>query len=480
MRTGKNFIIFLLTVYVCAATTFASPVNKEAFLQDTKDNYLPKASNLAKSLQNKVKAKVDQWSEPIDPMFYEGNTEEGIVAAMTSDMEANLAELMDCLDLEVIGFCKRHGVITGFKIEYRWPVQTVHTHGFFQNRYLPELFYTAIKAVGYSAFYEAVKEIITPFTVAFGGSIATEFSALHGYSIHGPGVVGNVDVDLEKAKERDRYASGTIGTAAHLEYFIGPTLTQGLWEALSEVYQILKYIKCAPPTQLPIPLTSEDPASIMFSRDPMSYLLLYKEEDLMEDMNLWWQDPTACTKYNMNQTQGNIPYNMYSPNTINPESALNPMLLNQMPTEDLEKYGGMCTKNWGASLPITTIESLHHNDIVHAGKNFEKAIRLGWGKYLSFMRLNNFPKDDDGNFKIDNPDAWKNQSGPAAYSAYYPLHKEKDRLQFTYHDRTPRKCFKVGDPHPKFSNADQLRKDGEHGLYSITHWKHFKCCMGFG
>jgi len=481
----KDFICYLIVglLHVALATvTFASPESKSTYIQDTKTNYLPRASNLAKSKEGIVKSQLPTgWGEGEDPLFYEGNDAAGMTAAYMQDAIVNLTEdFWGCLDLEIVGLCYDDGVPDGFKIEYRWPVQTVHTHGFFQNRYFPTQYYTSLGSSDYMAenYYPIVKDFLAAFVIGRGANVSWSQAMLHGQTINQGGSVGSVDVDLEIADKRQRYATGSIGTAGHLEYSIVPTVAQLAWAAITKIYPILEYIPCTPPTQFPIPLTSEDPAWIAFTRNPTLHTLLFKETDLQNDMMLWWDDPTACVRYNMNPKQGNIPYDMYNPATISFETLANPPLFSPMSDGDLKKYGGMCTKNWGASLPITTIESLHHNDIVHAGINFLKALKLGWGIYLTFLRQDDFPKSGN-KLKIWDPEAWKNQSGAAKYVAYYPVDKEKDRLQFTYNDKAPKKCMKVGEPAPKFENADQMRMEGAHGLYSITHWKYFKCCMGF-
>lgn len=479
----RAIIIFILQLLCLVQASYSSPETKDHFEAHTKQSYIPNAKAVADSRKDEVTAKINTSWDGEEPLFYGGNDPLAIAEVMASDSELiTTSDFLECLDLEIIGLCYDDGVPTGFKIEYRWPMQVVHTHNFWQNRYIPNTAYDGFKATGYieNQYYPMVNETIMPMTIGFGSYRAWQDALSKGHSIipNVSALPGNTD--LTKASEKMRYTGGTLGTAGHLEYSIVPTTVQLAWEALSEVFPILKYIPCAPPTQIPIPFTSEDPANIEMTRNWLLFNTLFKEVDLLTDMALWTQDPSACTRYNMNVSQGNIPFDMYNPDssTGNTTGLTNPALFTPMSQGELKQYERMCTKNWGATLPITTLESVNVHDIVHAGINFEKAIRYAWGVYLTMMRPADFPRDGDG-FKISNADNWKYQTGAAQYSAYYPLHKKKDKIQYIYHDKVPRECVRVGEPAPKFAGADQMRKPGEAGLYSIVHWKHFECCAGF-
>lgn len=461
----------------------ASPESRDSYIANTKQSYIPNAKAVADGNKDIVQSKINTAWDGDEPLFYGGNDPAAIAAVQASDYEKILtSDFLDCVELEPIGFCYDDGVIVGLKIRYRWPMQVVHTHNFWQNRYIPNLAYQAYKNIGYleNIFYPMVNNVIMPQTIGFGGYRAWQDALELGHAINPNSPVSPGDTDLARAPEESRYTGGVLGTAGHLEYSVVPTTMQLAWEAISAIFPILKVIPCAPPTQRPMPFTSEDPENIEMTRNWMLYTSLYKEIDLQNDMAIWRADPSACTRYNMSQTQGNIPFNMYNPDasTGSTTGLSHPALFTPMSPAELDNYKGVCTKNWGATLPYTTVESVNAHDIVHAGINLEKALRYAWGKYLSFMRTSDFPRDSNG-FKIANPDNWKNQAGLAQYSAYYPLDKEKDKIQYIYHDRVPRECRRVGDPAPKFPGADQLRKPGEAGLYSIVHWKHFECCAGF-
>lgn len=477
----QKLLRILLIVFVLAINpevSNASPQSKSNYLKDTKDSYIPNAMTQGKAREGYVEEQITQgWSQGADPLFYGGNDMGGIAGAMALDATINMTEdFFDCLDLEIVGLCKNHGVVTGLKIEYRWPVQIVHTHGFFQNRYLPTQFYEALNNADYmeSMYYPIVNNMLTPFLTNRAGFVSWQQTIARGHSINTASSVGSTNTDLAIADKRQRYATGSIGTAGHLEYSIIPTIAQLTWAVIANYIPILQYIRCTPPTQIPLPMTSEDPAWISFTRNPLMHAALFKDIELQKDMMLYWADPTACVRYNMNKNHGNIPFDMYNPEFSGLANMTNPPLFTPMSDGDLKKYGGMCTVNWGTSLPITTMTSLNAHDVVHSGLNFLKALRLGWGIYLSYLRQSPFPKGAESN-----PNAWKNQGGAAAFIGYYPVNKEKDRIQYTYHEKAPRKCLKIGDPAPKFDGSDQMRMEGKHGLYSITHWKYFRCCMSF-
>lgn len=461
-KTEKTcFFLGIALVLSMSTPSFGSPLTKQQLEQQVSESYMENVKARLEQKKPSVEGQISSWSNGEDPEFYGGNSIPGVGKAFLEDFKINLtADFLNCFDFQIIGICKKHGIPSGFRIKYHWPMQNVHTHGFFQNRYMPDIFYQAIMESGLieAMFYPMAKTLITPLNVAYSAGAAWQKMLEHGYAVNPGGTASAADVDLKAIGARYRYATGLInGDTPQLEYTITPTAMQGLWFVVENYFPILKIIPCLPDERIAAPFSSEDPVMIHFTRNPFVYPLLYKDKDLQKDYALWMKDPSSCIKYNMNQTKGNIPYNMYdgTPKTL--DALSHPQLLEPMPDGDVSKYKRLCTENWGATLPFTTTQSVNTHDVVHAGINFEKAIRLGVGIFKTFLV----------------------GTGADKYVNYYQFDKDKDKIQYTFHDGVDNKCHSAGSPAELFSGADTQRKEGMHGLYSITHWKYHECCVGF-
>ena len=498
MLNMQRPILFIIIASILFATSIFAET-REQYSNHTKDSYIPAAKNKALQLNQNFSNQITQggsstitnsWAGD-EPRYYGGNWGGEAIANLQDSWEIITDDFFDCLDLDirVTGFHWRRGF--RFELKYFWPVQTVHSHHYWQNRYLSPIIYDAWDLIPTpeTLYYPLVENMMAPFYTALASQKAYQNVLFHGYPNTSSPIVAPIrgDLDINRSGNHKfsgmiggkKISSGTIGADSHLDYYIGPTGFQAIWGFFNTYFPIfrgfLNWFGCLPPAAMPIPITSDDPAFFALTRDWMlGYSLFFRDQDLRYDILKLNEDPAACTKLDM--ATGAIPDDMFQKPSLtqNPISAVFPSLLTSSPMNQSNKqkeYRRICTRNIGTVIPFTTYRGTATHDIVHAQINFEKAIRFAWGFYLSTFRQNGFPRDGNG-YVQSNPRNW---SGSTDIVGFYNLDKAKDKIQFTYHNQAPNGCYRIGQLGPKFAGANTHKKPGEDGLYSMVHWKRFVC-----
>lgn len=467
--------------------------DRSEYQQQTQDVYIPTAQNRAQTLQSTVEQRITTSWNNQDPPFYGGNTIPGIVEAEASDTLAILTDdLIDCIDISLRrgGFSWRRG--WRYTFGYNWPIQTIHAHRFWQNRHVPDVNYQMYDSTNFmeQLYYPTVNNIMVPATVALssGNAYKDWIRKAHATVLPlAPPVIlpGASNTNLASFSKKGRFTGGSIGADGHLEYYIGPNVIQALLTVITTYFPPLKWFLewsgCFPPTQLPFPLTSEDPIWLEMTRNWLLSAVFFGDQDLPTDLAYMADDPSVCARKEI--SQGAVPSDMYSV----PISPTNPVPLTAAPiltplssqelNQNRSKLNRVCTNKIGQVMPFTTLRAMATHDIAHAQINFEKAIRFGWGIYLSILRQNPFPRTGDGSgYRTRRPRDWANQWGsPAEYLAFYNLDKDGDKIQFVYHSQAPNNCRRIGEIAPKFQSANTYKKPGEEGMYTMVHWKKFEC-----
>jgi hypothetical protein len=493
----KPILLVISVLVTFSSALFAQ--TREQYIEQSKSTYIPAAKNRALQLNNSFQTQINasgnstistDWDGD-EPKFYGGNWAGEVIANAEDSWKIITDDFWDCfdIDIDIIGWHWRKGL--RWKVSYFWPVQTVHSHHYWQNRYLSPIIYSAWDLIPTpeELYYPTVENLMVPFYTALASQKAYQGLLFGGYPNSSSPVVapGTGNLNLNRSGNSNfsgqlggrKISSGAIGADSHLDYYIGPTGFQAIWGAFNTYFPLFKaalsWFGCLPPAAMPIPLTSDDPAFFALTRDwTLGYGLFFRDQDLRGDILRLNQDPAACTKIDM--ATGAIPNDMFQKPSVlqNPISGVYPNLLTSSPMNNVNNrnaYSRVCTRNIGTVLPFTTYRATATHDLVHAQINFEKAIRFAWGFYLSTIRTNGFPRDRNG-YVQSNPRNW---SGNTDIIGFYNLDKANDKIQFTYHSRAPRGCFNLGQLGPKFAGANTRKKPGEDGLYSIIHWKRFQC-----
>jgi hypothetical protein len=225
----------------------------------------------------------------------------------------------------------------------------------------------------------------------------------------------------------------------------------------------------------------------------------------------------------MNKNKQNIPFDMYA----NPVPVF-PDLIKPMQDKKLKNYAEVCIPNWGAVFPYTVTQNLSQYDIVGAGINFLKAIRLSEAMYKTFFGSGSSSSNGTGS-GIDeindliafggagndlgdiinqanspggipsggsNSSSSNSSSGGSSSSSsssggsstdesyiyYFPYQHGNDKLQYTFHDQAPLKCRNPGQPGlPNLASSTTRQKREHYGLYTIVHWfQQPSCKMSIG
>ena len=443
------------------------------------------ASALPKQYE-KLKPKIAAYAEKIpknsyagaespqidDPRWYGGNNLGAI--EMVLDMLRNLepSNFFDCFNFEMyIGFgsknyCykKKLGVkfYYGFPVWYRWPLHQVLSHRSGQNRYLPEFLVNLSNELRQELHYQAAASIHAPLQKNLAhlrSSLPVNMNPaimLSGEPILPKLEFEDTDIDLEGSDERFRFDGGALGKLDHLEYTLLPSALQVAWKVLVEYLPILKLLPCTPPTKVAAPFMSELPGVVELTRNPLLGFALHKDVKLRKDLLEWILDPDICTSWMMMNSKQNIASDLYS--TAKGLASFFPAPIDPL-KNGAWKYSRMCTENWGASIPFTVSQALHHDPFVSAGKNFEKSLRLARAIDLTFLK-------------------WK---AAGKHVRYYGFNKQVDRYQLTYPESW--ECKQVGQPGNPLEVKPLEVEHGEYGLVSMTHWKQLplpwhKCCFG--
>jgi len=489
MKIHKVFC-FILSLILIWQPIAARAQDRSQYQQQTKDVYIQSAQNKAEGLKSTVEQRITTTWNNQNPPFYGGNTIAGVAQAEADDTVAILTDdLLDCLDMGLRrgDYSWRRG--WKYTFDYNWPMQTIHAHRFWQNRHVPDTFYEAFDSTNYieELYYPMVNTIMLPATVALSSGTAyrdwirrAQIPVLP--LVDSMIVPSGSNTDLAAFPKKGRYTGGSVGADGHLEFYIGPNVIQALLAIITTYFPILKWFLelsgCFPPTQLPFPLTSEDPIWLGMTRNWLLSSVFYNDQDLYEDLAYIADEPAVCARKEVSDNA--VPSDMYDipVNPTNPVPLTAGKIISPLSSQELSqnraKLNRVCTNKIGQVMPFTTLKATATHDIAHAQINFEKAIRFGWGIYLTFLRQNNFPRNSNG-YRTRRPRDWANQRNtPAEYLAFYNLDKAGDQIQFVYHDDAPRNCRKIGEVAPKFSNADTYRKPGEEGMYTMVHWKKFE------
>ena len=483
---NKSFYGVTLLIFLCFVSNAVADSKKRSEFMEEMKPYILNALTIANANQSIVRLDLESAPQGDDPQWYGGNWL--AVLEIVKDLYAHVfhnfpSTLLDCLDISMkfpSSKCENSwGLPNGIEVGFRFPLQTLHTHPAWQQRYLEPPFYSLLESIFPDLWYPYARTARAPLanihatiqdTVAQQGSLIPPapwlpFVPFHGFLL--PNLSFNSsEFDLEAADERYRFAGGKMGDLDQLEYSMGPTLLQGAWFVLTQIYPVLKVLPLSPPPELPAPFVSNDPMVVFFTREPLLGFLLYNDETIREDLLNWFLKPEACVEWMMNKNRTNIPFDLYEVRHTNRGLGINLNLFNflaeplePMDDEDLEDYDRMCIPNWGGTIPFTVFQNLHNVDFIMAGKNFMKAIRLGVGMYKTFLEDNN----------------------GGQYVRWFPYDREKDAYQLTYPDIW--ECKDLGDPGiPDGNNVLQAsRHAGKSGLYSMTHWYHLGSdCVGLG
>jgi len=469
----------------------SSAQDRSQYQQQTRDVYIPAAQGNADNLKPTVEQRITTSWNNQNPPYYGGNSFAGVAAAETEDLWAILSDdLLDCLDMGLRrgGYSWRRG--WKYTFDYNWPIQTIHAHRFWQNRHIPDIAYRGFDITNYikELYYPMVNDIMVPATVALASGTAYKDWVRRAQATVLPLVQpvvlpGASNTNLATFGKKGRYTGGSVGADGHLEYYVGPTLIQALLAVIATYFPLLKWFlelsNCFPPTQLPFPFTSEDPVWLGMTRNWLLSSTFYNDQDLYDDLLYIADEPAVCARKEVSQNA--VPTDMYdiplSPTNPLPLTAgkLISPLSSQELSQNIARLNRVCTNKIGQVMPFTTLKATATHDIAHAQISFEKAIRFGWGIYLTILRQNTFPRTSDG-YRTRRPGDWAYQwNTPAESLAFYNLDKTGDQIQFVYHDDAPRNCHRIGEIAPKFSEANTYRKPGEEGMYTMIHWKKFEC-----
>ncbi len=263
-----------------------------------------------------------------------------------------------------------------------------------------------------------------------------------------------------------RYSTAAVSGRHPLEFSVLPTLFALAWPFIpvlnAMIYMLPK--DCRPPPQVTYPWDSDRMEMFYYTRDPfIGKFTFTNDTNFQTDYDYWLEDPKVCTEYKMTDSSKlpNIPYDQFDssiPLPLLPSINL-PDLLTPLSPNQASNYNRMCTPKVGSNVPFTIHNTPQSVEFLAALTNIEKGARLSYAYYKQFIQNN-------PNF--------------AAYYTFRMIDESSDKIQFTYHEDIPQRCYKFGDLGELFNGADAMVKKGDYGLYNATIWQYRKCDISWG
>lgn len=286
-------------------------------------------------------------------------------------------------------------------------------------------------------------------------------------AVNGSGMPDCAGDKLNDLKCRElRYATTPVSGRHPLDFSVLPSLFSIIWQYVPAIASVLYLLPpgCRPPRKLTYPWDSDRMEMFYQTRDPFLGMMTFtNDKEYQKDYTTWLENPKVCTEYKManGAKYSNIPYDQFDSKIalpLLPDIDLPDLLTAQKPKQ-AKKYDRMCTANVGSNVPFTINNSPQGIEILAALTNIEKASRLSYAYYKQFIE------------------------GKAQFDSLYTfrmINEKNDKIQFTYHDGVPQKCFKFGDigeMETLFKGGDAMVKKGDYGLYNATVWQKSSCTI---
>ena len=394
-----------------------------------------------------------------DPRYYEGNTIfSPIYPALWEDFLEHIRRFFDCFEPSIAGLCwkrirlwkggPRIWIPVGIGWKYWWPYTHVFSHKYFGSRYGPPWIYNLLKIGIEFGWYNIVDSFYANVRIQIVETLSAIWTNVAmlawGEDAFAPAWNSSSNqADLERHDERLRHAAGYFGKgqSKYLEYGLGPTFWQIVYHALKYIYNISSIIEAiiCLDDRIAYPIFTDDPIHIMFGRMPELGLILFGNNDLFQNMLLWYLDPLACIgKNQLDKSDGGG------------ETPTDTFLLATRPKSYVEDYHSYCVADQGSTLPYTAT-TYHYSDIVAAEVNFVKAITFSHSFWATFLD-------------------YQNQD----YIYFWPW-GDRDKMQPTYGPGFSTRCTRPPVHKPPYSGDDPRTYKGSSN-WAFTHWVFIKCC----
>lgn len=264
-----------------------------------------------------------------------------------------------------------------------------------------------------------------------------------------------------------RYTTTQVSGRHPLEFSVLPSLFTLIWQYIPVINTLFNILPsgCKPPRRIAYPWDSDRMEMFYHTRDPFSSKMTFTEDTAFQaDYNRWLEDPKSCTEYKMRNSSsyGYIPFNQFDSAitlpllpSINLPDLVSPNDLNGSPSS----YNRMCTSGVGTNVPPTIHNAPQGVEVLAALENIEKASRLSYAYYRKNIQYN---------------------SSVNWLYTFRMIDESRDKIQFTYHDNMDKhQCYRFGEMHQLFNNANSYTKKGDYGLYNATIWQRASCHLSW-